>query len=148
MQKHGVILDMSYDKLAFWPRHCQHPGFFLKTVNISVELQPSTSTHLNTSATMLLVSHVENFITSAMAPAKLQKSKKLKKLKELKLIEISPIILDIRPAYQGVSKLVDSEGEKYIVPAKRILQSAMTPKLALSIETKLLDLAFISAAPF
>ena len=26
MQKHGVILDMSCDKLTFWPGHCQHSG--------------------------------------------------------------------------------------------------------------------------
>ena len=26
MQKHGVILDMSCDKLTFWPGHCQHLG--------------------------------------------------------------------------------------------------------------------------
>ena len=26
MQKHGVILDMSCDKLIFWPGHCQHSG--------------------------------------------------------------------------------------------------------------------------
>ena len=24
MRKHGVILDMSCDKLAFWPSHCKH----------------------------------------------------------------------------------------------------------------------------
>ena len=24
MQKHGVILNMSCDKLIFWPGHCQH----------------------------------------------------------------------------------------------------------------------------
>ena len=26
MRKHGVILDMSCDKLTFWPGHCQHLG--------------------------------------------------------------------------------------------------------------------------
>ena len=26
MQKHGIILDMSCDKLTFWPGHCQHSG--------------------------------------------------------------------------------------------------------------------------
>ena len=26
MQKHSVILDMSCDKLTFWPGHCQHSG--------------------------------------------------------------------------------------------------------------------------
>ena len=26
MRKHGVILDMSCDKLTFWPGHCQHSG--------------------------------------------------------------------------------------------------------------------------
>ena len=26
MRKHEVVLDMSCDKLAFWPGHCQHSG--------------------------------------------------------------------------------------------------------------------------
>ena len=26
MRKHGVILDMSCDKIMFWPGHCTHPG--------------------------------------------------------------------------------------------------------------------------
>ena len=81
-------------------------------------------------------------------PAESQKSKKSKKLKESKLIKIPPAIPGVRPAYQGVSKLADSEREKYVVPAKHILQSAMTPKLVPSIEAKPLDLAFIGAAPF
>ena len=94
---------------------------------------------------MLLAPHVENPTTSATAPAELQKSKKSKKSKPIK---ISPAIPGIRPAYQGVSKLVDSEKEKYVVSAKCILQPAMTSKPAPSIETKSLDLIFINAAPF
>ena len=94
---------------------------------------------------MLSAPHVENPTTSATAPAEPQK---LKKLKELKPIKIPPAIPGVQPAYRGVSKLADSEGEKYVVPAKRILQPAMTSKLVSSIEAKLLDLAFIGAAPF
>ena len=30
MRKHGVILDMSCDKLTFWPGHCQHSGASVK----------------------------------------------------------------------------------------------------------------------
>ena len=26
MQKHGVILNISCNKLTFWPGHCQHSG--------------------------------------------------------------------------------------------------------------------------
>ena len=92
-----------------------------------------------------MASHVENPTTSATAPAEPQKSKKSK---ESKPIEIPPAIPGVRPTYQGVSKLTDSEGEKYIVPAKCILQPAMTPKPVPSIEAKLLDLAFIGATPF
>ena len=145
MRKHGVILDMSCDKLAFWPGHCQHPGSFPKTVNTPVKLHFSTSAHLSTSATMLLAPYVKNPTTSATAPAEPQKSKKSK---ESKPIEIPPAIPGIRSAYQGVSKLADSEREKYIVFAKRILQPAMTPKPMLSIEAKPLNLVFIGAAPF
>ena len=29
--RHNVILDMSYDKLAFWPGHCEHSGIERKT---------------------------------------------------------------------------------------------------------------------
>ena len=139
---------MSCDKLAFWPGHYQHPESLPKMVNTSVELHLSTSVYLSTSATMLLAPHVENPTTSATAPAEPQKLKKSKKSKESKLIEIPPAIPGIQPVYQGASKLADSEREKYIVPAKRILQPAMTPKPVPSIEAKLLDLAFISAAPF
>ena len=69
MQKHGVILDMSCDKLAFGPGYCQHPGSFPKTVNTPVESHLSTSAYLSTSATMLLALHMENSTTSATAPA-------------------------------------------------------------------------------
>ena len=67
-----------------------------------------------------------------------------------KLIEISPIILGVWPAYQGINKLADSEGEKYVVPAKRILKPVTIPKPKTELvdETKLLDLAFIDAVPF
>ena len=143
MQKHGVILDMSYNKLAFWLGYCQHPGFLLLAVNTPIELHFSTSAHLSTSITMPLALHVENPITSAAASAEPQKSKKLKKLKK---IEIPLAIPGIRLAYQGVSKFADSKREKYIIPAKRIFKPATTPKLAPPIdETKLLDLAFIGA---
>ena len=67
---------------------------------------------------MLSTLYVENPTTSATAPAEPQKSKKSK---ESKPIKIPPAIPGVRPAYQGVSKLADSEGEKYVVLAKRIL---------------------------
>ena len=90
---------------------------------------------------MPLALYVENPITSATAPAEPQKLKKS--------IKIPSAIPGIQPAYQDVSKLADSEGEKYIVSAKRILKSATTPKPASPTdETKPLDLTFIGAAPF
>ena len=66
------------------------------------------------------------------------------------MIEILPAILGVRPAYQGISKLADSEGEKYVIPAKRILKPATIPKPKAELidETKPLDLAFIGAALF
>ena len=36
MQKHGVILDMSCDKLTFWPGHCQHSGASVKSEDKSL----------------------------------------------------------------------------------------------------------------
>ena len=90
---------------------------------------------------MLSAPHVKNLTTSATASAEPQKSKKL--------IEILSTIPSVRPAYQGVSKLADSKRKKYIVPAKRILKPATTPKPALLIdETKPLDLTFIGTWPF
>ena len=90
---------------------------------------------------MLLASHMKNSTTSATVPAEPQKSKKL--------IKIPPTIPDLRPTYRGISKLADSKGKKYVVPAKCILKLAMTPKLALLTDkTKPLDLAFIGAASF
>ena len=69
MQKYGVTLDMSCDKFAFWPRHCQYLGSLSLAVNTPVELYLSTSTHLSTSVTMPSALYVENLITSATAPA-------------------------------------------------------------------------------
>ena len=104
MQKYDVILDMSCDKLVFWPEHCQHPESLSKAVNTPVELffttisaYLSTSAHLGTSANIPLALHVDNPITSATAPAEPQKLKISKKLK--KSIEILPAIPDVRPAY-------------------------------------------------
>ena len=146
MQKHGVILDMSCDKLAFWLGHCQHLGFMPLMVNTPVELYLSTSAHISTSAIILLAPHVKNLTTSVTAPVEPQKSKKSKKSKPIKIPSAIP---DVWPAYQGVSKLTDSEGKKYVVTAKHILKSATTPKPTPPIdEIKLLDLAFIAAAAF
>ena len=96
---------------------------------------------------MFLALHVKNLTTSVTAPAEPQKLKKSKKSKPIK---ISLAIPGVRPAYQGVSKLADSKGEKYVIPAKRILKPVMIPKPKAELvdETKLLDLAFIGAALF
>ena len=148
MQKHGVILDMSCNKFAFWPEHYQHPESSLLVVNTPIELHFSTSAYLRTSAIMLLASYVKNPITSVTASTEPQKSKKSKKSK--KSIEIPLAISGVRPAYQSVSKLADSEGEKYVVSAKHILRPAMIPKSKAELvdENKLLDLTFIGAALF
>ena len=49
MRKHGVILDMSCDKLTFWPGHCQHSGAtkVLNELPVSPvqELAPTLETH-------------------------------------------------------------------------------------------------------
>ena len=87
-------------------------------------------------------SYVDNPTTSVTALAEPQKSKKLKS------IEISLAIPGVWPAYRGVSKLAVSEEEKYVVLAKHILKPIITPKLAPMDKIKLLDLAFIGAAPF
>ena len=147
MQKHGIILDMSCDKLAFWPGHCQHPGSLSKTVNTLIESHLNTSAHLSTSVTMPLAPHVKNPTTSATAPAEPQKSKKLKKLKPIKILSAIP---DVQPVYQSVSKLADNKREKYVVLAKLILKPAMIlkPKAELVDKIKSLDLAFIGATPF
>ena len=138
---------MSCDKLTFWPRHCQHSSSLPAAINIPVKLHLSTSTYLRTSATMPLALHVENLTTSMTAPAKPQKSKKLKKLKPIK---IPLAISGIEPAYQGISKLADSKRKKYIVLGKHILKLTTIPKLKAELidETKPLNLAFISVAPF
>ena len=90
---------------------------------------------------------MENPTTSATAPAEPQKSKKSKKL--IKLIEILLAIPGGWPAYQGINKLADSEREKYIVLAKRILKPATaTSKIESVNEIKLIDFAFIGGVPF
>ena len=141
MQKYSIILDISYDKLIFWPGHCQHLDFLPAAVNTLVELHLSTNAHLRISATMLLVPLVENPTTGMTASAKPQK---------LKSIKILLAIPGVRPAYWSVSKLADSKREKYVVLAKHILKLAMIskPKAELVDETKPLDLAFICAALF
>ncbi|MCJ1260317.1 hypothetical protein MMC22_000177 [Lobaria immixta] len=89
---------------------------------------------------MPLAPYVKNPTTSMTALAELQKSKKLKTIK------ISPTYSGVRPAYQDVSKLADSKGEKYIVLAKCIFKPATIskPKAELVNETKPLDLTFIA----
>lgn len=68
MQKYDVILDMSCDKLTFWPGHRQHPG-------APITLPVRVNTKL----------YAPNLITNAAAPAELQKvcieSKKAKPAK-------------------------------------------------------------------
>ena len=81
MQKHGVILDMSCDKLAFWLRHYQHLSSLPLVINTPIESHLSTSVHFSTSVTMLLTPHMDDTTTSATASAKPQKLKKSKKLK-------------------------------------------------------------------
>ncbi|MCJ1271029.1 hypothetical protein MMC22_010928, partial [Lobaria immixta] len=75
---------------------------------------------------------------------------KLQKLKKSKPTNLPLAILGIRPVYQDVSKLADSKREKYVISAKHILKPATIPKPKAELvdETKLLDLAFIDAAPF
>ena len=151
MQKHGVILDISCDKLTFWPGHCQHPGSLPAAVNTPVESHLSTSTHLKTSATMPLASHMDNLITSSTTLAEPQNMHiKAKNSKKSNAIKTPQAIPGMRPMYQGVSKLADKEGEKYMIPAKRILKPATIPKpkVELANETKPIDLAFIGGAPF
>ena len=91
MQKHGVILGMSCDKLTFWPEYCQHLGSLPAAVNTPVELHLSTSAHPKTSAIMLSAPYVDNPTTSSTAPAEPQnvhtKAKKLKKSKKSNAIE-------------------------------------------------------------
>ena len=154
MQKHGVILSMSCDKLTFWPRHCQHPGSLPAVVNTLVELHLSTSAHLRANATMPSALHVDNPTTSSTALAEPQnvhtKAKNSKKSKKLNAIETPQTIPGMQPMYRGVSKLADKEGEKYVVPAKRILKPVIVPKpkVELADETKPINLAFIGGAPF
>ena len=150
MQKHGVILNMSCDKLTFWPEHYQHPDSLPAAINTLVESHLNTSTHLRTSAAMPLVLHMNNPTTSLAALAKPQNVRtKSKNSKNLNVIKTPQAILGTRLAYQKVSKFVASEREKYVVPAKHILKPATaTPKTKSVDETKPIDLAFIGDAPF
>ena len=154
MQKHGVILDMSCDKLTFWPGHCQHPSSLPIAVNTPVESHLSTSTHLRTSATMLLAPHVDNPTTSSTAPTEPQnvhtKVKNSKKSKKSNAIKTPQVIPGMRLTYRDVSKLADKEGEKYVVSAKYILKPATVPKpkVELADEIKPINLVFIGGAPF
>ena len=74
---------------------------------------------------------------------------KSKNSKNSNAIKTSQAIPGTQPAYQGVSKLAASQGEKYVIPAKYILKPATaTPKTKPVDETKLIDLAFIRGALF
>ena len=103
---------------------------------------------------MPLASHVDNPTTSSATLAEPQnmhtKTKNSKNSKKLNAIKISQVIPDMQPTYQSVSKLADSEKEKYMVPAKYILKPATIskPKVELANKTKLIDLAFMGGAPF
>ncbi|MCJ1264767.1 hypothetical protein MMC22_004642 [Lobaria immixta] len=124
---------MSCDKLIFWPGHCQHP-----------DARIALPAEVNTPAKP----RAANSTTSAATPAELQRVRT--EPKRVKPIEIPQPISSTRPVYRGVSKLAASEEEKYVVPAKRILKPATSPKPKTEPidEAKSLDLAFIGAAPF
>ena len=154
MRKHGVILDMSCNKLIFWPGHCQHPGSLPVAVNTLVESYLSTSMHLRTSATIPLAPHVNNPTTSSTAPAEPQnvhtKAKNSKKLKKSNTIKTPQAIPGMQPTYRGVSKFADKEGEKYVVSTKYILKPTTVPKpkVELADETKPINLVFIGGESF
>ena len=151
MRKHSIILDISCDKLIFCPGHCQHPGSLPAAVNTPIESHLSTSMYFRTSATMPSVPHVDNPTTSSTAPAKPQNvHTKVKNSKKSNAIKTPQAIPGMQPMYQGVSKLVDKEREKYVIPAKCILKPATVPKpkVELADETKPINLAFIGGAPF
>ena len=100
---------------------------------------------------MPLTPHMDNPTTSLTAPAEPQNvHTKVKNSKKLNAIKIPQTISGMRPTYQGVSKLANSEGEKYMVPAKYILKPATVskPKMELTDETKPINLVFIGGAPF
>ena len=103
---------------------------------------------------MPLAPHVDNPTTSSATLAEPQnmhiKAKNSKNSKKLNAIKTSQVIPDMQSTYQGVSKLADSEKEKYVVPAKCILKPATVskPKVELANKTKPIDLAFIGGAPF
>ena len=138
MQKHGVILDMSCEKLAFWPGHCQHPGAPIALpAEVNTEPRAAKSTP---SAAMPAKSRAANPTTSAVPPAEPQKIRT--ESKKAKPAEVPQPIPGVQPATVGVSKLAASEGEKYGVPANP------KPKAEPVDETKPVDLAFIGAAPF
>lgn len=144
MQKHGIILNMSCNKLVFWPRHYQHSDT-LPAVNTLVKL------NLTVDATMFLVSYVVNPINSTAALTKPQKihTKQSCRSKKVKLIKILQFIPDIHLVYKGVSKLAASEKEKYIVLAKHIFRlMTFKPKAEPIDKIKPIDLAFIGAASF
>ena len=95
--------------------------------------------------------HVDNPTTSSTALAELQNvHTKAKNSKKLNAIKTPQAILGMQSTYQGVSKLADKKGEKYVVPAKRILKPATVPKpkVELADKTKPIDLVFIGGALF
>ena len=103
---------------------------------------------------MLLAPHVDNPTTSSAASAEPQnmhiKAKNSKNSKKSNTIEIPQVIPGMQPTYRGVSKLTDSEKEKYVIPAKHILKptTVFKPKVELADETKPINLAFIGRTSF
>ena len=103
---------------------------------------------------MFLALHMDNSTTSSTTPAEPQnmhtKAKNSKNSKKSNAIKIPQAIPDMQSTYQGVSKLADSEGEKYVVSAKHILKPVIVPKpkVELADKTKPINLAFIEGAPF
>ena len=78
------------------------------------------------------------------------KAKNSKNLKKSNAIKTPQVISGMQPMYRGVSKLTNSEKEKYVIPAKCILKPATVskPKVELADETKPINLAFIGGALF
>ena len=101
MQKHGVILDMSCDKLTFWPGHCQHSGASVKLEDeLSVppvkELAPTLKTNkpmgkeLSVNTPKYIIPARKSALKIAIPKAAAPQPSEIKQAKDLKAILKAP----------------------------------------------------------
>ena len=149
MKKHGVILDMSCDKLMFWSSHCQHVSA-LENISKVTKLQRSRFSLNPTVEDALDKKELNSMPITATTTATTANSNSYPEL-----------LLHVLSKAKGIGKITAVDNSAYVIPQKRCLKpKAILPKQILRREPIMihvqqkgkkfrpLDLAFVGKTSF